>query len=309
MAETASPSPIDASPSPAGRDAYTAAPLDSTFKLAFQWQDLTYKVDDKEILSSLSGVAMPSRTLAVMGSSGAGKTVFLKALCNEIPMDKTHVLSGQRTLNGVGYRNSMRRLVGYVTQEDVVFPTATPTDAFRFSLRVRRGLDYEPAMDKVNDMIAELHLDRAKDTQFGIPGLVSGLSGGEKRRTSIGIELISDPKIVLLDEPTSGLDSVTATTVIAHLREVARKGRTVIFSIHQPTADTLQYFDDLLLLAHGKAVYHGTMLNSVSYFESIGFSCPDDFTPTDYYMALLDDEETTGKLIAAWEQHMLTSPS
>ena len=274
--------------------------LNVDFKVELEWDDLSYTVDGKECISHLSGVAIPSRTLAVMGASGSGKTVFIKSLCDQLITDSSHVLSGSRMLNCQDYKSEHRKLMGYVTQEDIVFPTSSPSDAFRFSLRCRRGFDLEETQQRVDAMLKELHLERARDTLFGLAGLILGLSGGERKRTSIGIELICDPKIMLLDEPTSGLDSVTACNVIAHLQETARRGRTIIFTIHQPTADTVKHFDDLLLLWKGKAVYHGAMANAVTYFKSIGHVCPSDYTPTDYFMTLVQEDDLASKLVDEW---------
>lgn len=126
---------------------------------------------------------------------------------------------------------------------------------------------------------------------------MAGLSGGERKRCSIGVELICDPKILLLDEPTSGLDSVTSAKIVNLLQQLSRMGRTIIYTIHQPTAEVLTYFDDLMLLTQGKCVYHGTMANSVDYFSSIGFECPTKYTPSDFYMTLLQDNVTSQILI------------
>uniref|UniRef100_A0A0A9YET1 Protein white n=1 Tax=Lygus hesperus TaxID=30085 RepID=A0A0A9YET1_LYGHE len=143
-----------------------------------------------------------------------------------------------------------------------------------------------------------------RNTTVGIPGLVAGLSGGERKRCSIGVELICDPKVLLLDEPTSGLDSVTSAKIVNLLQELSRMGRTVIYTIHQPTAEVLTYFDDLMLLAQGKCVYHGTMANSIDYFSSIGFECPAKYTPSDYYMTLMQDSVTSQILIKRWEKYL-----
>lgn len=282
----------------------SASSVANRFSLPISWSDLRYSAGEREILRGLSGTALPSRTLAVMGSSGAGKTTFLNALCDRLSTDGNLKLSGTRQLGGIEYERDFRKVIGFVTQDDVISSLATPESALRFSIRIRRGTDAETTKQRVEETLQELHLEHCRDTIVGIPGLISGLSGGERKRCNIGIELITDPKVLFLDEPTSGLDSVTSVKIVALLSEVARKGRTVIFTIHQPTAEVLSYFDDLMLMAMGKTVYHGPCSDAVEYFASCGYVCPETYTPTDYFMTLLQDDEIAPILIDKWEKHL-----
>ncbi|CAG9568802.1 putative ATP-binding cassette protein subfamily G,member 3 [Leishmania major strain Friedlin] len=198
--------------------------------------------------------------------------------------------------------------MGFVAQDDIISPLSTPYDALWFSLRTRRGTSRAETEERVQEMLNVLRLQHCRDTKVGIPGLESGLSGGERKRCSIGIELICDLKILLLDEPTSGLDSVTSAKVVHLLRQLSRTGRTVIYTIHQPTAEVLSYFDDVMLMTQGRIAYHGTMAASLDYFESIGFSCPSKYTPTDYYMVLLQDSVTSKVLIKRWRKYLKNGP-
>lgn len=117
------------------------------------------------------------------------------------------------------------------------------------------------------------------------------MSGGERKRTSIGVELITDPNLIFLDEPTTGLDSFTATSVMETLKDLAQnEGRTVVSTIHQPNSDTFEAFDRLLLMAKGKIIYFNETLKAVDYFKSINFSCPDLCNPADYFMAMMSIE-------------------
>ena len=104
--------------------------------------------------------------------------------------------------------------------------------------------------------------------------MIKGVSGGERKRTSIGVELITDPMLLFLDEPTTGLDSFTATAVCDLLKKLAFSGRTIITTIHQPNSDIFDNFDKLMLLAKGKTIYFNEAAKSVEYFGSIGFQCP-----------------------------------
>lgn len=274
------------------------------FSLPVSWSDLRYTAGDREILRGLSGTALPSRTLAIMGSSGAGKTTFLNAISDRLASGGDLKLTGTRQLGEIEFIRDFRKLVGFVTQDDVISALDTPASALRFSIRIRNGADADTTLQRVNDTLEELNLEHCRDTIVGIPGLIAGLSGGERKRCNIGIELITDPKVLLLDEPTSGLDSVTSVKIVALLSELARKGRTIIFTIHQPTAEVLSYFDDLMLMAQGKVVFHGATSSAVDYFSSVGYTCPETYTPTDYFMTLLQDEEIAPILIQRWEEHL-----
>lgn len=287
-----------------GQAISSASSFGNRFSLPVSWSNLSYSAGDREILRGLTGTALPSRTLAILGSSGAGKTTFLNALCDRLATDGNLKLKGTRQLGEIAYDREFRKVIGFVTQDDVIGALATPESALRFSLRIRRGTDPETTKRRVDETLNELHLEHCRDTIVGTPGLIAGLSGGERKRCNIGIELITDPKVLLLDEPTSGLDSVTSVKIVALLSELARKGRTIIYTIHQPTAEVLDYFDDLMLMAQGKAVYHGPMSDAVEYFSSVGYVCPETYTPTDFFMTLLQDEVIATKLIEKWQERL-----
>lgn len=124
--------------------------LSQRIDVGVSWTNISFKAGDREILKSLSGNAIPRRALAIMGSSGAGKTTFLNALSDRLAADGKHThLTGQRFLNEVEYDRSHRTMVGYVTQDDILNPTATPTEALSFSLRVRRGTSMEETEERV----------------------------------------------------------------------------------------------------------------------------------------------------------------
>uniref|UniRef100_A0A7S4U5Y3 ABC transporter domain-containing protein n=1 Tax=Paramoeba aestuarina TaxID=180227 RepID=A0A7S4U5Y3_9EUKA len=269
------------------------------------WQELRYSTVksnsiEERILDGLSGVAFPRRLLAVMGESGSGKTTFLNAVSSRLHVDGTHKLEGKVFFNN-NPSSAISQSVAFVTQQDIFFDTTSPYEAVFFSARVRAALDRESAKKRTNEVLSELMLLDVKDSLLGAAGsLHRGVSGGERKRTNIAVELITDPKVLLLDEPTSGLDSFTALKVVHELQNLARKGRTVVCTIHQPSADIFHLFDDLMLIASGKVVYHGAALLSLDYFQSIGYECPKNFTPTDFFMALLHDETTKLDLINEW---------
>ena len=266
------------------------------------WEDLSFSIGDKKILSNMSGRLVAGRSCGLMGASGSGKTTLLNALSGRIG---GRGLKGRISFNDVPYNRRYRQLIGYVPQNDIIGGMSTPRSAFNFAIRTRLGVDQETADTAVQKYIERLKLVDCRNTIVGIPGVIQGLSGGERKRTNIGMELIADTKLLLCDEPTSGLDSTTAQMVIKTLQDLAREENcTVMFSVHQPTADMLAHFDDLCLLCEGQVVYHGPMEKSVDYFESIGYICPENFTPTDFYMVLLQNEEIAPQLIAKWQEYL-----
>lgn len=282
--------------------------VSTKFALPMSWHKLNYSANHKRILCGITGTALPGRCLAVMGSSGAGKTTFLNAICDRLASGGHLKLSGGRQLGDVEFDRHYRKALGFVTQDDIISSLATPFDSFWFSLRTRRGTDRAETLDRVNETLEMLRLVHCKNTKVGVPGLVAGLSGGERKRCNIGIELICDPKVLLLDEPTSGLDSVTSAKIVHLLRKLSRVGRTIIYTIHQPTAEVLSYFDDIMLMTQGRVAFHGTMAASIGYFESIGFPCPEKYTPTDHYMVLLQDNVTSKILIRRWRKYLKNGP-
>ena len=143
-------------------------------------------------------------------------------------------------------------------------------------------------------------LSKCSNKVVGGP-LVKGISGGERKRTSIGIELITNPSLLFLDEPTTGLDSDTALLVIKILRDLARQGRTVIQTIHQPNTDIYNNLDYLILMAQGKIIYFNQKEYALPYFKSLDFACPDHTNPADFFISIMsieslsteEDDETT----------------
>ncbi|CAG9325722.1 unnamed protein product [Blepharisma stoltei] len=179
-----------------------------------------------------------------------------------------------------------------------------------FSSRLRMPGNYQEHVDRVNGIIRDLRLAKCADNIIGSI-TKKGLSGGERKRVCIGMELITDPIVLILDEPTSGLDSFTAEVVIDLLIEQARKGRTIMSTIHQPSTSMFDKFDKLVLLAEGHLVYQGLASESTKYFSKIGYGCPKLMNPADYYMRLLhvvdrkhhteQEHEKIERLVKAYE--------
>uniref|UniRef100_A0A7S4NXY8 ABC transporter domain-containing protein n=1 Tax=Guillardia theta TaxID=55529 RepID=A0A7S4NXY8_GUITH len=251
----------------------------------------------KTILSSVTGVFEPGKFTAIMGSSGAGKTTLLNAVAGEAAGG---ILSGAVRFNGAKVDTAtIRRLRAFVFQDDVVMGTMTAYEAISMSAKLRLPPDMplEEKMRRVDQMIEILHLERCKDNVIGYPGEKSGVSGGERKRISIAMELITNPSVLFLDEPTSGLDTHTAHSVCKTLKELAAAGRTVVATIHQPSSDIFHMFDNLLLLASGRILYQGPSRSCMDYFATRGSPCPQFTNPADHiFMKVLNDQLASSEL-------------
>ena len=136
-------------------------------------------------------------------------------------------------------------------------------------------------MQRVEEIIDELGLKHCQHVQIGSV-LTKTISGGERKRVSIGVELVTDPSLIVLDEPTSGLDSFRATAICQILHKMAReKGKTIIAAIHQPSSQSFEYFDRLILMSEGSIVFQGTAMRSQRYFGQLGFNMRPFTNPAD----------------------------
>lgn len=167
----------------------------------------------------------------------------------------------------------------------------TVRECLDFAAKLKLKGTYDEKISRVEEIVKELRLNKCQNTKIGGP-LVKGVSGGERKRCSIGVELITDPNLIFLDEPTTGLDSFTATSVCDTLRELARSGRTVISTIHQPNSDIFMNFDRLMLLAKGRIIYFNDASLAVDYFGSLGeyYRCPELSNPADHFMSIMSIE-------------------
>ncbi|CAG9325642.1 unnamed protein product [Blepharisma stoltei] len=260
-------------------------------KVKLEWENVSYVIskdkDEINILKSVSGTANPGELLVLMGSSGAGKTTLLNVLSGRLQNTGEAKIYGTITANGTNIKDfNFEYYSAYVTQEDILLPFLTPRESMLFSSKLRLPGTHEQHAERVEKILNDLKLMKVADNIVG-NAMKKGLSGGERKRVCIGMELISEPLILILDEPTSGLDSFTAEIVIDLLIEQARKGRTIISTIHQPSSNVFNKFDKLVLLSEGHIVYQGRAKDSRKYFSKIGYKCPRLMNPADYYMRLL----------------------
>mmetsp|Transcript_9095 Transcript_9095/g.9873 ORF Transcript_9095/g.9873 Transcript_9095/m.9873 type:complete len:618 (+) Transcript_9095:211-2064(+) len=246
------------------------------------------KTFPKQLLKDVKGYARDGELMAIMGASGAGKTTLLTLLADRIRKSNNNKLDKTVNVNGKELEwTNFGKLAAYVMQDDYLFATLTPRECVRFVVNLRmKDKTANEKEEKVDDVLAELGLLKCADTLVG-SHFIKGISGGERKRTSVAVEVVTNPKILFLDEPTSGLDTTTAYVLCKVLKKMANRGKIVIATIHQPSSEIFFLFDKLVLLNLGKLVYQGPTKDSTSYFQSAGFSCPEFSNPAEYYMKIM----------------------
>ncbi|RLN28227.1 ABC transporter G family member 16-like [Panicum miliaceum] len=244
----------------------------------------------KTLLDGISGEAREGEQFAVMGASGSGKSTLVDALAGRIARES---LRGTVTLNGEPlHGRRLRAISAYVMQDDLLYPMLTVRETLLFAaeFRLPRALPQDRKRARVDALIDQLGLSRAADTIIGDEGH-RGVSGGERRRVSIGTDIIHDPILLFLDEPTSGLDSASAFMVVQVLRRIAQSGSVVIMTIHQPSARILGILDRLLLLSRGRTVYAGTPAGLKPFFAEFGAPIPDNENPAEFALDTIREFE------------------
>lgn len=236
------------------------------------------------LLKNVSFVARPGEVLAIAGPSGAGKSTLLDVVAGRIRPSSppTSLLVNQLAMEVPQFR----RISGYVMQDDALFPMLTVEETLLYSARLRlpASVSMTEKLERVRATMEDLGLSHVARSRVG-----DQLSGGERRRVSIGIDVIHDPAVLLLDEPTSSLDSTSALHVVTMLRKMAvTHMRTVILSIHQPGFRILEHLHSIVLLAHGEVVHHGSLEHLHSMLMASGHDIPEQINVLEYAIDLID---------------------
>ncbi|GMH28769.1 hypothetical protein Nepgr_030612 [Nepenthes gracilis] len=257
-------------------------------EVGFKDLTLTLKGKNKHLLRCVTGKIMPGRVTAVMGPSGAGKTTFLSALSGKAT--GCHV-TGLILINGKNESiHSYRKIIGFVPQDDIVHGNLTVEENLVFSARCRLPAEL-PKPDRVlvvERVIESLGLQAVRDSLVGTVEK-RGISGGQRKRVNVGLEMVMEPSLLILDEPTSGLDSSSSQLLLRALRREALEGVNVCMVIHQPSYSLFKMFDELILLAKGGLiVYHGSVKKVEEYFTGIGITVPERVNPPDHYIDILE---------------------
>ncbi|KAF7359175.1 Abc transporter [Mycena sanguinolenta] len=256
--------------------------------------------DDKVVLDTVSGRVTPGQMMAILGPSGAGKTTLVEILAGK---RKSGTTTGTVTFPSTGPSGAALR-VGFVPQQDVLPPMLTVYEALLFAARLRlpENVSDTEKRERVEGIMQKLGIEPLRNVRIGWGGDVGGgkargISGGEMRRVTIGLELIASPDVLILDEPTSGLDSVSASRVANVLHAIAHDPENpipVIASIHQPSSQLYQIFDTILVMSHGRVLYSGAgSLAPADYFarEAAGIAPPyqQGYNVADYLLEVASD--------------------
>ncbi|PVD26127.1 hypothetical protein C0Q70_13795 [Pomacea canaliculata] len=239
----------------------------------------------KHVLQNVTLDLPAGQLIAVAGSSGSGKT----SLLDIITFRNEGYVTGKMAYKGLHCtKDNMQKICSYVIQADRLLPNLTVLETLIYYayLKLPGETKKSKLEETVESVISRMGLKGVADSRVG-GAVVRGISGGERRRVTIAIQLLQEPDILLLDEPTTGLDSFTARHLVASLQQLARQGTLVVLSLHQPRYDIVRMLDQTILMSKGQVVYSGTTSNLVPYFTNLGHECPSYTNPMDRYMDII----------------------
>lgn len=287
-----------------------STPKTQTITMRFENLSLVLKKTKKDVLQGVTGQLLPGEVTAVMGPSGSGKTTFLNTLSGKAYYGTR---AGRLFINGdqVTDLGVFRNITGFVPQEDVMHRTLTVKEVliYQANLRLPSSVTKEEKKRRVKEVLDLLDLTHIKGSKIGDEE-ARGISGGQRKRVNIGMELVTDPTLLFLDEPTSGLDSTSSLMVVDALKAVAEERKlTIVCVIHQPRYEIFCKFHKVLFLAPGgRTVFLGTVPEAENYFERLGYQKPEKVNPADFYMDVIggvceSSDESLGTLPERWEQY------
>ena len=250
----------------------------------------------KMLLQGVSADLRPGSLTAIIGGSGSGKTTLLNTMAERVISSRLQQ-HGSTAFNGELGVHGVRH--AYVMQQDILLPTLTVRETLRYSADLRLPPETTAVQREtvVEEVIRELGLKECANTRIG-NSQHRGCSGGEKRRVSIGVQLLANPSVLFLDEPTTGLDATSAFQLVRTLKKLAQKGRTVITTIHQPRSEIWDLFDSLIVLSRGNPVYSGSIPECLPWFEGLGFRLPPFVNPAEFVIDTAAVDNRTPELEA-----------
>eukprot|EP01041_Mallomonas_annulata_P006045 gene6045-12187_t len=270
------------------------------------WCDLTVTAhvkgspEPKMLINHING-SITGGLWAIMGPSGSGKTTFLGVLSKRLDNIKMPT-TGTVHLNGKDYgKLELKSMSGYVMQDDLIHSHLTVQETLMFTARLRMHKDTtaEERSSRVEEVLKTMGISYCVDVIIG-DTRTKGISGGERKRVCVGMELLMNPKLLFLDEPTSGLDSTTALSLCSTLKGMADSGQcTVVCTIHQPQTMIYDLMDNLILMKKGSIVYQGRADKALDYFGACGYPCPQRMNPADHFLNVIcmdPSQEDKGKV-------------
>ncbi|XP_073827153.1 ATP-binding cassette sub-family G member 1 [Musca autumnalis] len=261
-----------------------------------------FKRETKDILHGITGFFKAGELSAIVGPSGAGKSTCLNIISGYTAFGYSGDVLVNDSLRDI---KAFKQNVAFITQDTSLQPYLTVNEAMHFSANLKIGahMSKSAKRERVKKILEAIGMYDNRHTRTG------QLSGGQKKRLSIALELVNNPPVLILDEPTSGLDSSTSNQCISLLKKLALEGRTVICTIHQPSALTFEMFDHLYAIAGGSCIYSGGTQNLVPFLADVGLDCPESYNPADYLMEIATDDygPQNEKLIAKMENGRNTS--
>lgn len=247
----------------------------------------------KTILKPLTADFQPGTMNVIMGPSGSGKTSLLNSMAGRLRDDVStrYKKYGNMTFNGLApSEDVVHAICSFVTQDDdALLASLTVRETLRYAagLRLPKWMTKEQKVQRAEDVLLKMGLKDCADNLIG-NDLIKGISGGEKRRVTIAVQILTEPRILLLDEPLSGLDAFTALSIMDVLRGLANEGRTLVVTIHQPRSDLFAHFGNILLLARGgHPVYAGPAKDMLPHFAAQGHHCSKATNPADFALDLI----------------------
>jgi ABC-type multidrug transport system ATPase subunit len=248
---------------------------------------------NKTILRPLTAEFRPGSLNVIMGPSGSGKTSLLNSMAGRLKDDIStrYKKSGAMTFNGAEpSQDVVHSICSFVTQDDdALLASLTVRETLRYAagLRLPKWMSKEQKMQRAEEILLKMGLKDCADNLIG-NDLIKGISGGEKRRVTIAVQILTEPRVLLLDEPLSGLDAFTALSIVDVLRGLSHEGRTLIVTIHQPRSDLFAHFGNILLLARGGfPIFAGPAGNMLPHFAAQGYECPSHINPADFALDLI----------------------
>ncbi|KAF2031046.1 P-loop containing nucleoside triphosphate hydrolase protein [Setomelanomma holmii] len=275
----------------------------------------------KAILKPLTADFRAGSLNVIMGPSGSGKTSLLNSMAGRLKDDLStrYKKLGNMTFNGAEpSQDVIHAICSFVTQDDdALLASLTVRETLRYAagLRLPKWMSKEQKMQRAEQILLKMGLKDCADNLIG-NDLIKGISGGEKRRVTIAVQILTEPRVLLLDEPLSGLDAFTALSIVDVLRGLANEGRTLVVTIHQPRSDLFAHFGNVLLLARGGfPIYAGPAVDMLPHFADQGYECPQHVNPADFALDLITvdlqheareaaSRAKVRKLIESWNSSM-----